>query len=258
MREMESEEKKMSAVIRTMTILETLSRRSSANLESLSAETGIPKATLLRFLNTLTETGYIHRDAGDLYHLSLKMFSVGSRSLQHVELINTAMPFTASLRDIFGEAVHMGILQDDNSAVYVIKEESKHNLRMYSRVGKTIPLYCTAIGKIFLSEMTEEELENYFSNNRLIPFTEKSIRTKEDMLKELEEVREQGYAMDNEENEANIVCIGAPVKNYTGSVVAAISVSWPIFRFSKEECKMWAETIKEKAAELSRVLGYLA
>lgn len=254
--EFESEEKKMSAVLRTMTILETLSKRDSINLESLAMETAIPKATLLRFLNTLGEIGYVHRDEGDRYHLSLKMFSVGSRSLKNIELINTAMPFAAELRNTFGEAVHMGIL-DGNTAVYVIKEESKHNLRMFSRVGKAIPLYCTAIGKIFLSSMEKEELDSYFASNTMVPLTVNSIRTKEEMLKELETVRQQGYAVDDEENEMNIFCIGVPVRNYTGSVIAAISVSWPVFRLDKDRVPELAETIKARVAELSRVLGYL-
>ncbi|MBQ0070793.1 MAG: IclR family transcriptional regulator, partial [Spirochaetales bacterium] len=190
------------------------------------------------------------------YHLSLKMFSVGSRSLKNIELINTAMPFTAQLRNTFGEAVHMGIL-DGNTAVYVIKEESKHNLRMFSRVGKAIPLYCTAIGKVFLSSMTEEELEAYFSSCTMVPLTVNSIRTREEMMKELELVRKQGYAVDNEENEMNIFCIGVPVRNYTGSVIAAISVSWPLFRLDKARVPELAEEVKKKAEELSRVLGYL-
>ena len=179
------DEKQMSAVTRTISILEALSRTDGINLENLARTTELPKATLLRFLSSLTSLGYVYRDGADMYHLTLKMFSVGSRSLKHIDLINTAKPFAKELCQTLGETVHMGILEDWN-AVYVLKEESSYTLRMYSRVGKVIPLYCTAIGKIFLSEMPENTLKDYFKANPLKPFTPKSIRTEDAMMEELE------------------------------------------------------------------------
>ena len=133
------DEKQMSAVMRTISILEALSVVDGINLENLSRTTELPKATLLRFLSTLISLGYVYRDGADMYHLTLKMFSVGSRSLNHIDLINTAKPFAKQLCQDLGETVHMGILED-SYAVYVLKEESSYTLRMYSRVGKVIPL----------------------------------------------------------------------------------------------------------------------
>ena len=149
----------MSAVERTVRILEVLSRAGAINLENLSRETDLPKATLLRFLGTLSALGYVCRDDADRYSLTLKLFSISSRALQHSDLIAKARPFAQQLCQSLGETVHMGILEGDR-AVYVLKEESSYTLRMYSRIGKTIPLYCTAIGKIFLSQMGEEALHH--------------------------------------------------------------------------------------------------
>ena len=250
------DEKQMSAVMRTISILEALSEVEGINLENLSRTTELPKATLLRFLSTLISLGYVHRDGADMYHLTLKMFSVGSRSLKHMDLINTAKPFAKKLCQDLGETVHMGILEGDN-AVYVLKEESSYTLRMYSRVGKVIPLYCTAIGKIFLSDMTEKELEDYFRTNPLKPFTPKSIRTHHALKEELERTRKRGWAIDDEEHEENVFCIGAPVRDYTGKIIAAMSVSWPMFRFNQESFLETAEKIKETTSELSKVLGYI-
>lgn len=250
------EEKQMSAVMRTISILEALSAVDGINLEQLSRMTELPKATLLRFLSTLISLGYVYRDGADMYHLTLKMFSVGSRSLNHIDLINTAKPFAKELCQSLGETVHMGILEDDY-AVYVLKEESSYTLRMYSRIGKVIPLYCTAIGKIFLSEMSESELEDYFRRNPLKPFTPKSIRTHQALREELERTRQRGWAIDDEEREENVFCIGAPVRDYTGKTVAALSVSWPIFRFDKDTFQETAERIKETTEALSKVLGYV-
>ncbi len=250
------DEKQMSAVMRTISILEALSEVEGINLESLSRTTELPKATLLRFLSTLTSLGYVYRDGADMYHLTLKMFSVGSRSLKHMDLINTAKPFAKKLCQELGETVHMGILEGNN-AVYVLKEESSYTLRMYSRVGKVIPLYCTAIGKIFLADMSEQDIENYFRTNPLKPFTPKSIRTHQALLEELERTRTRGWAIDDEEHEENVFCIGAPVRDYTGRTIAAMSVSWPIFRFNQDSFQEIAERIRETTGELSRVLGYI-
>ena len=255
MMERENEEKQMSAVGRTLAILEALSKEESINLEHLAKATGLPKATLLRFLSTLISLGYVYRDDGDKYHLTLKMFSIGSRSLNHIDLVSTAKPFTKALSRELGETVHMGIREDDE-AVYLLKDESQYTIRMYSRVGKAIPLYCTAIGKIFLSAMSEDELNEYLASHNLKPFTPKSIRSADALRKELQLIKDRGWSIDDEEHEENIMCIGAPVKDYTGDVVAAISVSWPLFRFDNENLNKIIKKITTSAKEISKILGY--
>ena len=254
--ERENDDKQVSAVARTISILEALSKEECINLESLAKTTELPKATLLRFLTSLINLGYVYRDDADRYHLTLKMFSIGSRSLAHMDLINTAKPYTKKLSKDLGENVHMGILEDDK-AVYILKEESSYTIRMHSRVGKSIPLYCTAIGKIFLSEMSETELDMYIKTHDLKPFTHKSIRGEKALKEELKRIRERGWAIDDEEHEENVMCLGAPVRDYTGKAIAAISVSWPLFRFDKENFEKIVERIKETTSALSKILGYI-
>lgn len=248
-------DKQISAVQRTLAILEALSRSGAVNLENLARITGLPKATLLRFLSTLTSLGYVYRDETDLYHLSLKMFSVGSRSLSHMDIISIAKPFTLRLASELGETVHMAIREEDE-AIYIIKEESKYTIRMYSRVGKSIPLYCTAIGKVFLADMGKEELDSYFSTHELKPYTAKSCRTREALERDLAKARENGWAFDDAEHEEHIKCLAAPVRNYSSSIEAVLSVSWPEFRFEPGRKAEWGKKIKEIADELSAILGY--
>ena len=248
------DENRMSAVERTMLILETLSKAEAINLENMAKMTALPKATLLRFLSSLISLGYVYRDSADQYHLTLKMFMVGSRSLSHINLVSTAKPFAKKLSQELGETVHMGILEDDE-AVYVLKEESSYTLRMYSRVGKIIPLYCTAIGKVFLSEMSDEELDGYLSTHTLKPFTPKSL-DESGLRAELKEIRSKGWAIDREEHEENIVCIASPIRDYSGKAVAAISASWPVFRFSREDLDKNASLVSETACEISSILGF--
>ena len=248
------DENRMSAVERTMLILETLSKAEAINLENMAKMTALPKDTLLRFLSSLISLGYVYRDSADQYHLTLKMFMVGSRSLSHIDLVSTAKPFAKKLSQELGETVHMGILEDDE-AVYVLKEESSYTLRMYSRVGKIIPLYCTAIGKVFLSEMSDEELDGYLSTHTLKPFTPKSL-DESGLRAELKEIHSKGWAIDREEHEENIVCIASPIRDYSGKAVAAISASWPVFRFSREDLDKNASLVSETACEISSILGF--
>ena len=126
---------------------------------------------------------------------------------------------------------------------------------MYSRVGKAIPLYCTAIGKIFLSEMSEAELSDYFKNHTLRPFTAKSIRTEAALREELKRIKERGWSIDDEEHEDNIMCLASPIRDNNGHVLAAISVSWPLFRFDRNNFEHEVKRIKEATAEISRIYG---
>ncbi len=249
------EKQQTSGVIRTIIILETLSKHQSINLEQLSKETGLPKATLLRFLSTLVNLGYVYRDSTDLYSLTLKMFSVGSRGLEHIDLIHVANPIAQQLCDELGETVHMGVLEEDK-AVYVLKKESSFTIRMYSRVGKAIPLYCTAIGKVLLSDMDEKSLEGYLSSVKLRPFTPNTVTDTDILKQELSQIRERGWATDNEEHEMGTLCIGSPIRDYTGKVVAAMSVSWPLFRFNPEEQELITKSILQACGSLSNLLGW--
>ena len=245
----------MSGVERTVKIIEVLSRADGINLENLSRETGLPKATLLRFLTSLTNLGYVSRDDADHYSLTLKLFCIGSRTLSHIDLISKARPFAKQLCEGLGETVHMGILEGDR-AVYVLKEESSYTLRMYSRIGKTIPLYCTAIGKIFLSEMDEKELEAYLMSHSLKPYTSRTVSNPDALRTQLELIRKRGWSIDDQEHEDNIMCIASPIRDYSGQVVAAMSVSWPLFRFNQADFEKIVSQIQNATQQLSAIMGF--
>jgi IclR family KDG regulon transcriptional repressor len=253
--ELQGDKQLTSGVVRTIAILETLSQYQHINLENLAKETRLPKATLLRFLSTLVSLGYVYRDPTDLYSLTLKLFSLGSHGLEHIDFISLANPVAQKLCTELGETVHMGVLEG-KTAVYVLKKESSFTIRMYSRVGKTIPLYCTAIGKVLLSDMTEHELQQYLGEVPLKPFTPNTIRDEKALLSELEKVRNQGWASDDEEHEMGTLCIGAPIRDYTGRAIASMSVSWPLFRFDPENKKRIVASILSECNNLSKLLGW--
>jgi IclR family KDG regulon transcriptional repressor len=246
----------LGAVARALCLLETLSKTRSSNLETLSKETGLPKATALRLLSSLVEQGYVTRDDSDRYSLTLRMFTVGSRALKYVDLLETANPVARALRDGTGETVHIGILEEDR-AVYVLKCESLYTIRMNSRVGKSIPLYSSAIGKCLLADFDEKKLESYLESADLKRYTPKTICTKAKLRKEILSVKEKGYAFDDEENESGVFCIGAPIRNAYGEVVAAMSLSTPVFRLEKENIGALVDKVRKACDGISAVLGYL-
>jgi IclR family KDG regulon transcriptional repressor len=246
--------KTISAVSRAFVIVEKLSLVSSSNLEELARATKLAKPTVYRFLLTLRELGYVRKDDADRWFLTMKLFSVGSRTLDHIELPTVARPIAQALSADLGETVHMGIL-DDNEALYILKIESKFNIRMYSRVGKKIPLYCTAIGKILLADMDDNQRAKLLTTMKLVPFTPNTIKDSAALDIELEKIRKEGISADAEEHEMGVTCLAAPIRDHSGRVVAALSTSWPLFRFDAARRDENAARIKRAADEISAILG---
>jgi IclR family KDG regulon transcriptional repressor len=246
----------VSAANRALAVLEQLSRHRAIGLEDLSKIIKMAKPTVYRFLLTLQELGYARRVDGDRWAMTLKLFNVGSRALDHLDLHSAARPVAEELAEDLGETVHMGVLEGD-SAVYVLKIESRFTIRMFSRVGRRIPLYCTAIGKVLLAFIKEDERESALKGVRLLAFTKKTLTTRASLYAELTRIREQGFALDDEEHEQGIHCIGAPIFDHTGAIVATISASWPGFRYQREEESTQVEKIKAAAQRISTYLGHI-
>lgn len=240
---------------RVLTLLEILSKEKELNLERISERTHIPKVTALRLLTTLCKVKYIVKNQNDSYSLTLRMFSVGSRALDWTEIIEISRPVVEKLKDDLQETIHMGILED-SKAVYIMKEESSHTVRMYSRVGKNIPLYCSGIGKCLLAFQDEEYIDEYIAKTDLIRRATKTITDKEKLKEELATIKGRGYSFDDEENEGGIFCISTPIFNHEGRIEAALSVSWPIYRIENEQVPNFIEMIKSASDEISVLLGY--
>lgn len=245
----------LSAVLRTFRILETLAEKEHMSLERLAGETGLAKPTLLRFLSTLREMGYVYRDENDQYFCTLKLFSVGSKAMEHMSLPRIAQPVAQALSKELKETVHVGIRQEDE-VVYVIKVESKYNIRIHSYIGKRIPLYCTALGKIMLSDDSNENIDRYIKNTPLIPYSQSTITNSDGLKSEIQQVIREGFAHDRGEHDGDSRCIAAPIRDYSGRVAAAISVSWPGFRFDASKEPDFKAMIARAAGEISACLGY--
>lgn len=247
------DEKLISATMRTISVLEALAQRGCTSLEPLATKVGMSKATLFRFLRTLKNLGYVIQHDDTKYSLGLKMFNVGAQALTSMDIYEAARPVLRRLSEHFGETVHLAVMVDEK-VLYVMKMESRHTIRMYSTIGKQAPLYCTSLGKALLA--WSQDREAIVRRIEFVPYTKHTIDSAEALERELALTKERGYSVDAQEHEENIHCLGAPVFDYTGEVVAAISVAWPIFRFDIAKEKDCAKVIIEAAAELSALLGY--
>ena len=215
---------------------------------------GVPKATALRLLDTLTEAGLVRCDDTGRYRPGPQCAVWGSAFLDHLDLRDEAHDLLTDLSRISGETAHLGIL-DGTRILYVDKIDSPHSLRMVSRPGATNPLHCTALGKAVLAH-AGPELTGRVADGGLERRTENTITDAGDLRAELARVRRAGYAVDDVENEDGVRCLGAPVFDHRGAPVAALSVAGPVSRMTRERIADLAPRVAAAAADLSARLGH--
>ncbi|GGV22716.1 IclR family transcriptional regulator [Actinomadura cremea] len=196
------------------------------NLDELAATAGVHKTTVLRLLRTLEEERFVHRDGDHRFHLGSRMFALARASLEQHGIRDVAAPHLAKLNETTGQTIHLGVLEGDD-VIYLAKYDSRHAIRMYSRVGLPMPLHATAIAKVLLADLPAARRRRIAEDIEYTPFTEHTITGPRELLAELDRVADQGHAMDDAEHETFIRCVGAPVRDASGRVVAAVSVSVP-------------------------------
>jgi DNA-binding IclR family transcriptional regulator len=248
------------SVERAMLILETLStNKDGAGITSIATETGLHKSTVHRLLSTLMIKGYVEKEMkSDIYRLSAKILALASSVLDRMDIRNISKPYIRLLAEDVNEVVHLSIL-DGDEAVYIDKEESSKpsSIRMHSQIGKRVPLYCTAVGKVLLSRTKDDLISELLSNKEMIKFMPNTIVTVDEFIKEVIKARIEGYAMDNIEHEEGIRCIAAPVHDRNGSVAAAISISGPIFYITEERLPELKAKILKVSKDISAQLGFM-
>jgi len=242
---------------KTFSILEVLLQQGSAmNMTEISEKLGLYPSTTHRILDTLKHWGYVEQDPHtQKYQLGLKALELGMAKLHQMNLAREATPYLKELVNQFNETVHLGILEEEE-VLYLLKEESSQTIRMHSWVGKRAPLHCTALGKVLLAHLSVEERKKILGEKVLSRHTENTITDKRKLEKELSKVREQGFALDREENEKDVWCIAAPIKNHQGKVIAAVSISGPAFRIDKKVQNNLKEVLIETSTKISKRLGY--
>lgn len=242
---------------KSLSVLELLLRQDSdMNITEMSEKLGFYPSTTHRILDTLKYWGYVEQDSHtQKYQLGLKALELGMTKLHKMDLVKEATPYLEELVNQYNETVHLGALEKKD-VMYLAKKESSQTIRMISYVGKRAPLHCTALGKVLLAYLPEEERRNILKEKQLPRLTEKTITDKKELEKNLEQIKKQGFALDNEENEKDVCCMAVPIRNYQGTVIAALSISRPSFRMYKNKQKDLERTLIEISEKISKRMGY--
>ena len=243
---------RIQVIDRAAALLEAIARYPDpVSLKILAAETGLHASTTHRILASLGQNGLVERDAAGHYRLGVRLLALGARMHGNIDLRLVALPVMESLRDRLGESVNLTIREGDE-VVYIEKATPKRMMHVQQLVGSRAPLHVTAVGKLMLGAGGAEACEAYARRTNLPAYTRNTITSLERLIRETRASFERGYALDNEEAEIDVGCIGVLVYNSTGNVAAGLSVSAPIERRRME----WIDDVVAAGRELSAQLGF--
>ena len=227
-------------------VIEYLAQSGPTGLQELSLELELNKSTVHRILNSLICMDYVRQDSETLkYSLSFKFCKISNQILAQNNIIDIARPFIRELAEASGETVHL-VQIDGIQAVYIDKVESARNVvRLVSMVGKSIPLYCSGVGKAMLADMPDSKILSVWNQSEIQKITEYTIQ----------DIRQKGYALDNEENEPGVRCIAVSLKGFQGKPSHAISISAPKDRMDPGRISKLRELILRTKEKIEKETG---
>lgn len=216
---------------------------------------GLTRATTYRLISTLATRGYVASGQDGRYRLGTKMLSLSKRLVEYAQLPQLARPDLEDLCQQVGESVHLGVLED-TEVLYVDKVESVTAARMYSVVGTRNPLHSTSLGKAILAFLPAFERTMLLDRMNFTERTTNTITNRAELEAHLEDIRTQEYAMDDVENEEGIRCVGVPVLGNSGLPIAAISISGPVMRMTRERARELVPALQVTGRRISQKFGY--
>lgn len=233
--------------------LEFLVESGGAGLMEISEVLGLNKSTTHRVLNSLIYMGYARQnEMNGRYEPSLKLVDMAGRIMSNIDIVHVVRPYLRKLMSQAEETVHF-VEREGTDAVYIDKVEAPRNgIQMVSRIGSRIPLYCSGVGKAIVADLDREELEAIWKSSSITALTPHTITDLETYCEELEDVRKNGYAIDNEENEAGVRCIAVSLRDYIGRVRYAFSISAPVSRMDDERMRHLAKCILETKEQIEK------
>lgn len=244
------------AVERALQILECFdSNNPERGVSDIAQAVGLHKATAHRIVTTLLNCGYLERSDDDQsYRLGLKLAGLGFKVIRRMDLRREALPYMNELVEQWDETCDLSIF-DGERVFYVEVLRGSHALTIAAAVGQRLPAHCTSSGKLFLAYLPPEELEA-FTSEPMKSYTERTITSPEELHLQLETIRQQGYSFDNEELERGIRAVAAPIYNHDGEIIAALSIPGPTNRIAQDRIPAIAESLVEKAQQISHRLGW--
>lgn len=242
------------SVDRALTILSILARLGEAGVTEIAGALGVHKSTAFRLVATLEAHGMVEQhDERGKYRLGVGLLRLAGATTARLDLVQEARPVCRALAAASGETVNLAVLSED-AALYLDQVAGASALQSHNWVGQHIPLHATSNGKVLLSGLPEEEVARRVPSLR--SYTAHTVTTRAALRRDLDRVREDGYAVATDELELGLTAIAAPIRNAHGDVVASLSVSGPTFRLGEDRVKELVPVVQDAAAEISRRLGH--
>lgn len=241
--------------MKAFSVIEALARDGVMGVSEISEKTGLTKSLVYRFLQTLTQLGYVKQNQdNDKYDLTVRLFEMGGNVLGRSDVLTAAHAVVDRIARQTKESVHVAVLEE-RDIVYVDSADSSHVLSMSPRIGGRASAYCTALGRVLLAGRSDQEIEELYRNVSLPARTKHTVTTFEALMSILQTVRTNRCAVDREEYEEGLLCVATPLQDHSGSVVAAMALAAPRVRLPGERIKDVIEIMKAASGEVARLTG---
>jgi IclR family KDG regulon transcriptional repressor len=254
-KELKSSVQKTFAIIEHFTI-----QKPEWGVTELAKAIGSNKSTVYRFLNDLNSLGILfkHPDT-EKYSLGIKLYELGSRVQLKSAFVDKTHPVLEEVAQSIKETVHIAVLKN-RKVFYVDRVESPQGLRISSQIGSFNPIHATSLGKVLLAYLPDKEqkqtLKSILDEHPLTSYTKNTITEKSTLIEELDRIKSNGYAIDREEFEIGLICVGIPIFNQKNEVVASLSASGPANRFKEEEVTNYVATLRKGADVIQQKIGF--
>ena len=247
----------INSILRAGGILKTFAEgKGSFTLREMAQFMKLDRSTTYRILLSLEKCGLVEKDEkAGAYSLGLGAFEIGSAYQRRADFVPIAKPFMEELALKAQETVNLAVLSE-TEILYLDKVDSPRSVGVMSKIGQRNPVYCTSLGKSLLAFQSEEDQARIIGEIEFRPLTPHTITSQKDFLKEMKQIRLQGYALDRREIEEDVECIAAPIRNHIGHAVAAISISGPQKKIQTPREKEYVGWVTEAAERISSRLGF--
>lgn len=243
------------SLVRALDLMSKLAAQ-PATLDELASTSDVHKTTVMRLLHSLEAEHFLVRNGAGQFQLGRKLFELSSRALEQRDLRAVSRQHLARINDSTGHTVHLAEMEGAE-VVYIDKFESHHPVRMYSRIGLTAALHSAAVAKVILADMPLSRQEHIAAELDYVRMTKNTLTSPAELLAELAQVREQGWAQDKSEHESFVHCVAAPIRDASGHVVGAASISVPVVLLSYEDLLKLLPVLMSGTQAISKDLGWV-
>jgi IclR family transcriptional regulator, KDG regulon repressor len=248
---------KLTSLEKGLRLVEVVAKTKSIGLRELAGESGFPPSTVHRLLGILTDCHFLAQDADTKkYRLALKFLELGAVVREDLDVIAAARPHMSALVEATSETVNL-VFFDTAEVIYVDQIANPNSLlRMFTRVGARAPLHCTGVGKARLAAMADQSVAEYWRSARKERHTVNTIVDEMVLKRELQAIRQFGYAVDNEEMEIGVRCVACVIRQDRAGIVGGVSISGPSSRLTRDKAASLGELVRQTAGRITADLGY--